>query len=376
MTYHDAIILGGGLAGSAIATWLAQKQADVLVLERALAPQDKVCGEFLSRETRLYLKLLGIDLTALGAVPVSNVTLVHKERVIEEKLPFEASSLSRKTLDAALLVRAEAAGATVQRGARVRKLVKDGTGWRVELDDERVIFSQSVFLATGKHDLPGWKRPSGIQGDLVGFKLPWRLTDEATRRLSNQVFLVLFKGGYGGIEPIEQGAANLCILIRKSRLAELGNQWQMVLAAIRAEVPTFDHLIQGGRPLLDRPLAIASIPYGYVCWRSDGPWRLGDQAAVIPSFAGDGMAIALHSAHLAAKLWLQNKDSGTYQRQLSRDVAGGVYLASALSLALVRSGGQEGLMRLAGYWPWLIPKLALQTRVPDRALKRMGIIED
>ncbi len=374
MTHHDAIILGGGLAGSAIATWLAERQANVLVLERAQAPQDKVCGEFLSRETRLYLSLLGLDLPRLGAVPVSHLMLVHKDQVIEEKLPFEASSLSRKTLDAALLSRAEAAGAAVHRGARVRKLMQDGAGWRVELDDERVMFSQSVFLATGKHDLPGWKRRSGIQEDLVGFKLPWRLTEDATRRLSDRVFLVLFKGGYGGIEPIERGAANLCILIRKSRLAELGNQWQTVLAAIRAEVPTFDGLIQGGRPLLDRPLAIAAIPYGYVCWRSDGPWRLGDQAAVIPSFAGDGMAIALHSAHLAAQFWLQNKDSGTYQRQLSRDVAGAVYLASALSLALVRGAGQTGLMRLAQCWPELIPKLALQTRVPDRALRRMGIL--
>jgi menaquinone-9 beta-reductase len=43
-------------------------------------------------------------------------------------------------------------------------------------------------------------------------------------------------------------------------------------------------------------LAIASIPYGYVQNRSIGLWCIGDQAAVIPSFSGDGIAIALHSA--------------------------------------------------------------------------------
>jgi flavin-dependent dehydrogenase len=54
-------------------------------------------------------------------------------------------------------------------------------------------------------------------------------------------------------------------------------------------------------------LAIASIPYGYVQNRSIGLWCIGDQAAVIPSFSGDGIAIALHSARWAPNAIWQAK---------------------------------------------------------------------
>ena len=57
------------------------------------------------------------------------------------------------------------------------------------------------------------------------------------------------------------------------------------------------------RLLWPRPASIARVPYGYFCAdhaAADGLYRVGDQAAVIPSFTGEGVAIALRSARLAA----------------------------------------------------------------------------
>lgn len=54
----------------------------------------------------------------------------------------------------------------------------------------------------------------------------------------------------------------------------------------------------------DKPLAVFGIPYGFVHKDSNttpGLYRLGDQIAVIPSFSGDGMAIALHTATFAVR---------------------------------------------------------------------------
>ncbi len=59
--------------------------------------------------------------------------------------------------------------------------------------------------------------------------------------------------------------------------------------------------LDGANCLNDRPLAITGLPYGHMAWDSGGLWRLGDQAAAIPSFSGDGMSIALHSAARAAR---------------------------------------------------------------------------
>jgi flavin-dependent dehydrogenase len=104
--------------------------------------------------------------------------------------------------------------------------------------------------------------------------------------------------------------------------------------------------------------------------RSDGLWRLGDQAAVIPSFSGDGMSIALHSAELAANTYLQGAGADAYQRKLAHDVTGQVLLATAMSHGLVRRSGQAVLGAAARLWPGLLSTVASQTRVPDAALFR------
>jgi flavin-dependent dehydrogenase len=104
--------------------------------------------------------------------------------------------------------------------------------------------------------------------------------------------------------------------------------------------------------------------------RSEGLWRLGDQAVVIPSWAGDGISIALHSAELAAATYLEGGDADAYQRRLARDVTGQVLLATVLSQGLVRRTGQAALEGLARLAPRLMSTVAFYTRVSDAALVR------
>ena len=70
---REIVVIGGGLAGAAAATHLARAGHDVLLLERTTGPHDKVCGEFLSYEAQEELEDLGVDLRALGAVPIGSV---------------------------------------------------------------------------------------------------------------------------------------------------------------------------------------------------------------------------------------------------------------------------------------------------------------
>ncbi len=366
----DAVVIGGGLAGAALATRLGLAGREVLLLEREAETAHKVCGEFVSREARLYLASLGVDLAALGAVAIDSVRLCGRGPVVGVPLPFTAMSLSRRVLDEALLQRAAAAGATVRRGAKVVELTRGSAGWNVRLEDGDLIAAGEVFLATGKHDLRSHKRPAGIQHDLVAFKLHWRLAPGEAAALERHVELVLFEGGYAGLEPIEGGLANLCLLIRRHRLRALGQRWQSVLTAIRAESPHLDMRLTGAEACWPRPMALSSIPYGHVRRRADGLWRLGDQAAVIPSFSGDGMSIALHSAELAAATYLEGGSADAYQRKLARDVTGQVLLATILSHGLVRRPAQSALSAAARMWPGLMSTVAFHTRVSDAALSR------
>jgi flavin-dependent dehydrogenase len=368
---EEALIIGGGPAGASLAVRLARAGRPVLLIEREAGPHDKVCGEFLSFEAAGYLAELGLDATALGAVPIAGVDLMHGDRTAKSDLPFQALSLSRRIMDEALLARAVEVGARVVRGRRVTRLVRVAGRWRAQLNDGDAVEAGDVFLATGKHDLRGWGRPPGRQADLIGFKQHWTLSPAQAGRIRGRVELHLFPGGYAGLEPVEGHHANLCLVVRKRALNAAGRNWPSLLESLKTTCPSLNARLEGGHPWTDKALAVASIPYGHVRARGDGLWRLGDQAAVIPSLAGEGMSIAMHSARLAAEVVLAGGTSQTYQRVLARDVGRQVGRATWISRALVRDWSQALTIQMASAHPKALSLAAAITRIPRRAL--MGV---
>jgi flavin-dependent dehydrogenase len=362
----ELLVVGGGLAGAGLAIPLAEAGWRVTLVEREAGPHDKVCGEFLSREAMLYLRALGVDPASLGAVPIARVRVAGRWGDAAVDLPFAAASLSRRVLDEALLARAGAAGVTLHRGRRVVAL---DDGFTARLDDGTHLVAPQVALATGKHDLRGHRRPPGRQNDLVGFKRHFRLAPDQSEALAGYVELMLFADGYAGLEPIEDGLANLCLVVRQRRLTALGGTWAALFDHVSRAVPLLGRRLAGAEGMGTRALAISTIPYGHVAGLARaGLWRLGDQAAVIPSFSGDGMSIALHSARLAADHLLAGRSSAEFQLRLAADVGAQVRRATLLSQALVHASAQNGLLLAARLLPGLMNLVARMTRVPERAL--------
>ena len=366
----DVVVIGGGLAGASFAALLAEAGRDVLVIEREAAPHDKVCGEFISREAVLYLSALGIDLAALGAVPIGNLGLSAGSASVLTRLPFQAMSLSRRVLDEAVLSRAASAGARTLRGHKVMEAASSGDGMRLRLEGGAEVQAATAVLATGKHDLRGHARPPGRQNDLIGFKMVVSLAPPQAASLRGRVELMLFAGGYAGLQPVEGGRANLCLLVRRDRFAALGRHWPALLAAIGTETPALAARLAGATPEWTKPLTIAGLPYGLVVRQPerDRIWRLGDQAAVIPSFSGDGMSIALHSARLAASAYLSGQPAGAYQTRLAADIGAQVWRATWLSRIFVHRRPQHGLLAAARLLPAALRLGTALTRVPERRL--------
>lgn len=364
----DVLVIGGGVAGSTVAAYLARAGRHVVLVERISGPHDKVCGEFVSGEAAHYLRDLDIDLEALGAVRISTVRIYTCQRMVSARLRFPAFSISRRVLDEAILRKASSCGAELHRGHVARSLRLIGRRWIADLDGACELSANESFLATGKHDLRGWKRPPGIQNDLIALKLHWRLSVDQVGALTSCVELFIFPGGYAGLSLVENGVANLCLVIRKSYFAHLGNAWDALLTSLRAEFLPLVEKLAGAEPCSNRPLAIASIPYGYVQNRTIGPWCIGDQAAVIPSFSGDGIAIALHSARLGAEYYLSGKTNSEFQTRLARDVTGQVRRATLISRLLVHRWGQRVMMGVARLAPSVISDIADLTRIPSLRL--------
>jgi len=363
----DVAVIGGGIAGSAAAARLAQAGRKVVLLEKEAAAHDKVCGEFISIDAQRDLHELGLDLITLGAARISNLRLMRSNRTVTSRLPFQALSLSRRVLDDSLLRRAEACGARIQRGATVTVATKEPSGWwRIEIAGHAPLLAETVFLATGKNDLHGWHRPSGLQNDLVGFKLHVRLTPHQRKRVDDHIGLFLFNGGYGGLEPVEEEKANLCLVVTKHQLIRYGKSWDQLFKNILEATPPLADQLAGAEPCWPRPYSIFGIPYGFVHRaNSHTPttlYRLGDQMAVIPSFSGYGISLALYTARMAVQRYLQSDDV-TYHDQARRDLLPLIRRASLLSKSATFPMVQHSMFSLCRLWPEFMTVIASHTRL-------------
>ena len=359
------VIIGGGPAGAAAAIALARAGAAVTLIERSCGPCDKVCGDFLSVEAIAAATSLGVDPAALGAAPMTAVRLIHANRVADAALPFPALGLSRRALDEALLRQAAACGATILRGHAVRSLTRNDAGLQLDGGSLGRIAARSVFLATGKHELRGAARAShGAR--MVGLKMYYALDPRRHEALRQHVELVLFDGGYAGLQPVEGDRAVLCVLLSAARLRAGGGQWDSLLASLMAACPHLADRLCGARPLLAAPLAVAGLPFGYRHTpRADdtpGLFRLGDQAAVIPSFTGDGVALALGGGTLAAETLLAGGDAAHYHRRLAAGVSRQMRVASAIHRACLAPAAQPWVVAAAAIWPGVLRSAAAWTR--------------
>ncbi|HZB88840.1 MAG TPA: FAD-dependent monooxygenase [Terracidiphilus sp.] len=375
---HDALIVGGGLAGSALAIHLANAGRQAILIEKSKEAHHKVCGEFLSPESLPFLRQIGIHPEQIGAQTIHSVRVAARDVLGEVLLPAPALSLSRRLLDEALLQQAQQAGVNVLRGYTAESLLhqpRRGTPefWRLQItNSERAsitIQAPDAFLATGKHDLRGWTRPlRGTQSSLVAFKMHFALSPEQQANLAGHIELFLYAGGYAGLQLVEDGA-NLCTAVTREKLQSLGGHWDHLLDHMCTQSPHLAQRLSGARPMLERPLAISPIPYGYCARESlnePSPWRLGDQAAVIPSFSGDGMSIAIYTAHRAAQLYLEGSSPAVYHRELRRHFRRHLYFATLLSRMIIAIPSVAHAVRL---WPSVLTEIFSVTRVPGEAIR-------
>ncbi|MEO6152380.1 MAG: FAD-dependent monooxygenase [Croceibacterium sp.] len=350
------LVLGAGPAGCAAAIVLAEAGAAPTLLDRDTEVADALCGGFLSWRTAARLGSLGIDPATLGAHRVHTLALFAGRRTAAFALPAPGYGLSRRVLDTELRTRALGAGATLAidtaRGIEGDTVIGRKRDWR----------GDGLFLAAGKHDVRGHLRPRTARDPAVGLRL--RLPPDAARQrlLGGRIELHLFAGGYAGIVVQEGGAANVCLAVRKSRLA--GDPAEL-LARLADENPALgERLGDDWRGV--RCETIGAVPYGYLARETAaGLFRVGDQAAVIPSLAGEGIAIALTSGALAARAWLTGGPAAApaFQRAFAALAQGPVRTAAlAWHLAENRALARFGVA-LAGHVPPVVGWLMRATRL-------------
>lgn len=358
-----ALIVGGGPAGAAAAIVLAGESKQHLLVERHRETADALCGGFLSWRTLETLETLGIEADSLNTARITRARLFAGTRRAEAALPRPALAVSRRRLDGLLLGRAEAQGARIERGIAVRSIDE-----AVRLADGAELRADALFLASGKHDIRGVARPAEARPDDAMLGLRLRLPEHAAlaRLVGDAVELHLFAGGYAGLVLQEDGSANLCMALRGSRLASAGSPAALLAEVGEANPALGERLAHADDLASARFDAVAQVPYG---WRSregaPGLFRLGDQAGVISSLAGEGVGLALASGIAAARAYAAG-DAGAaapWQRAHARRIARPLMIAEIVRAAAERPLPAAIMTGMVGAAPGLLGLVARLTRI-------------
>jgi flavin-dependent dehydrogenase len=364
---HDVVVVGAGPAGSAAATALAQRGWDVLLLERDHFPRHKVCGEFLSPEAQGTLRALHLHsaVAALTPVALTHATVTTQYgQTTRMPLSGPAWGVSRFAMDEALATAACHHGVELWSGVLVKEVANRDNEYVIHVQSRSatgqaprsgIVKSRALIIACGRHSasaLPPHPVPHerplsvGIKCHYVDIAMP------------AQVELFFFPGGYAGVNPIEDGRVNLCLLLSYEAFRRTGQSVAGTLAAIREWNPALGRRLAGGQALTESICTVAPVDTG----RPAMPWAdvacLGDTAIMLPPLCGDGMAMALRSAELCAPLadaFLREELSlegwGTYYQQVwqaefERRVRTGRLLQQMLAVPLLTEA-MVGVGRLA-----------------------------
>lgn len=299
-TTYDVIIIGGGLAGLAASILLARRQYNVLLLEKEYYPKHKVCGEYISMESKPFLQSLGVSID--DSLPVINKLQVTDTRgnELNAALPQGGFGISRYMLDAHLATIAAQAGVTLLTKTRA----------------DSISFTADQFTVTAGGNNYTAKLACGTWGKRSNMDVKWQRSflKEKNNALSNYVGIKYhirhplprdvvslhnFTNGYCGVSPIEDDRYCLCYLTTAANLHSNGNDIKKMEQQVLMKNPLLEEVLNNAVFHYDTPLAISQVSFEQKEQVYEHVLLLGDAAGMITPLCGNGMSMALHAAKLA-----------------------------------------------------------------------------
>lgn len=310
MADAEAIVVGGGPAGSALAAELAARGHRVLLLDKASFPRHKACSEYVNPGGARVLRELGMEGEVLAAgahrMEAMRVHAPNGEVFAAEFAAAEggqpALGLSRWTLDRLLLDRAKAAGVDVRERAHVRGVVREGGrvvgveatvgGARETLRAPLVIGADGrtsvVRRSLGLEQPLRWPRKTGLVAHYRG-----------VAGLDHHGEMHIGEEGYAGLAPLEDGLVNVAVVGADDAVARRDGSIADYFAARLAWFPVVREKLRDAERVGDIR-GVGSMAMRAKAVSGDGFLLLGDAASFLDPFTGDGIYEALRAAQLAA----------------------------------------------------------------------------
>jgi len=298
---YDVLIIGGGLAGLALSIQLSNAGKKVLVLEKDQYPRHKVCGEYISFESKPFLERIGLAISLMKLPEINTLQVSDtKGRVLKAKLPQGGFGISRYKLDATLATIAEQSGVNLLCNTKADDIIFEKGVFTVKAGD-RMYTAKVVCGAWGKRGNLDNKllrdfaveKKQGLN-NFVGVKYHIKYSwPEHLIALHN------FRNGYCGISRVEDDRCCLCYLTNAANLQESGNDIKQMELEILMKNPHLKKIFAHADFLYEHPLTISQISFRKKGLVQGHILMLGDSAGMISPLCGNGMSMAFHSSLIA-----------------------------------------------------------------------------
>jgi menaquinone-9 beta-reductase len=364
----DVIVVGAGPAGSSVAYYLASAGLDVLVLEKTSFPREKVCGDGLTPRAVKALTAMGVPMPENdGWLRNKGLRIIGGGGRIELDWPDLSSYpgygmvRARTDFDQILAGHAQKAGARLledvtvtgpvlddRTGAVEGVTARDGRQFRGRLVVAADGNSSRLSVAMGLHKRDD--RPLGVAVRTY-YKTP-RHDDDYL-----EAWLDLWDGntllpGYGWIFGMGDGTSNvgLGLLNTSTGFGEI--DYRAFLRRWLAAMPAEWGFTEENRAA---PVRGAALPMGFnrTPHYTRGVLLAGDAGGMVNPFNGEGIAYAMESGEIAARVITQAlaRPNGagrervlqTYPQQL-KDAYGGYYTLGRVFVELI---GKPSFMQFA-----------------------------
>lgn len=303
MENTQVIIIGGGLAGLTAAIHLSRQNIHVILIEKERYPHHKVCGEYLSKEVLPYLKLLEVDILSLKPPEINRLEYTSSRgKLISCDLEMGGLGISRYALDHFLFEKAESSGCQMISG-NVTDVKFENNSFCIFLSNGDELRADFVLGAYGKRSAldKTFKRPFiNRHSGWLAIKSHYLKNDYP----EDLVSLHNFEGGYCGLSKTEGGAVNACYLASYKSFKKYRSTTEY-MEQVLMKNPKLNAFFREVEPLFDQELSIAQVSFHRKNIIQDHILMLGDAAGLIHPLCGNGMAMAIHSAKIAAENLIQ-----------------------------------------------------------------------
>ena len=338
----DVIVVGAGPSGSTAAYYLAQAGLNVLLIEKSRFPRDKVCGDGLTPRAVKSLVEMGVDVSEeAGWLRNKGLRVIGGGVRLELDWP-ELSSWpgyglvrTRASLDEQLARRAQAAGAKLLEGTTVTGPVLDGDGRIVGVETSAEPEEKSKARSRSDNVERGHGAAAGVtyrarvvvaadgNSSRLSVAMGLRKRDDRPMGVAVRTYytsprhkddyleswLDLWDGdrllpGYGWIFGMGDGTSNVGLGLLNTSDAFGKTDYRDLLKRWLKSMPEEWGYVEENRT---EPVRGAALPMGFnrTPHYHKGLLLAGDAAGMVNPFNGEGIAYAMESGQLLARVVAQ-----------------------------------------------------------------------